>query len=259
MERHEELTWMDSEPVPSPSTSDPDAPGNAAQRSASPALRFIVLVPDASMDLEHLTTCLRAGSFTPIVLSRAEHLPRLLASWRPRAAVVGGGIQGLDPILRSFESAAVPVVFIGDADQILLAGSVATIEVGILAPSDAHEIVSALTVVMSNAPDGLQVRQRGAFRINAAQRTVWIDDRLLELPPREFALLAELARHDNEPIPAAELARRAWPDHAYTTREDVHRAIYRLRGLIGDRERSPPIIQNRRGFGYVLRTTPPGG
>jgi two-component system KDP operon response regulator KdpE len=257
--RHEELIWMDSEPVPSSGPSDPGPPGNAAERSATPALRFIVLVPDASMDLERLTTRLRAGSFTPIVLSRAEQLPRLLASWRPRAAVVGGGIRGLDPILRSFENAAVPVVFIGDADQILLAGSVGTIEVGILAPSDAHEIVSALRVVTSSAPDGLQVRQRGALRINTAQRTVWIDDRLLELPPREFALLAELARHSNEPIPAAELARRAWPDDAYTTREDVHRAIYRLRSLIGDRERSPPIIQNRRGFGYVLRATPPGG
>ena len=259
MDGHEELTWMDSEPVPSSGTSDPGAPGNAAERSASPALRFVVLVPDASMDLERLTTRLRAGSFTPIVLSRAQQLPRLLASWRPRAAVVGGGTQGLDPILRSFENAAVPVVFVGDADQILLAGSVATIEVGILAPSDAHEIASALRVVMNTTPEGLQVRQRGGLRINPAQRRVWIDDRLLELPPREFALLAELARHCNEPISAPELARRAWPDDAYTTREDVHRAIYRLRSLIGDRERSPPIIQNRRGFGYVLRATPPGG
>lgn len=74
----------------------------------------------------------------------------------------------------------------------------------------------------------------------------------MRLPPREFGVLVELALHPQQPISSAELARRVWPESAWTTGDDVRRTVYRLRRAMGDHERRPPLIRNRRGFGYVL-------
>jgi DNA-binding response OmpR family regulator len=31
--------------------------------------------------------------------------------------------------------------------------------------------------------------------------------------------------------------------------------VYRLRRLLGDHRRTPPLIRNRRGYGYVLEVS----
>ncbi len=239
-------------PVTSDTGCSTDGRAGAAD-SSLPESRMVLLVPDLSMDLENLGACLRACSFSPIVLPRPEQLACLLPRWRPLVAVVGGAADGLHSLLRDFETEAIPVVFVGDADQIRLAASVAKIEIGILTPSDAREITGAVRAVTGKS----NVTDTGAIRVNSMERRAWIYHEPVHLPPREFALLAELTRNSNEPIPSAELARRAWPDDVYATPEDVRRAIYRLRSLIGDRKRHPPLIQNRRGFGYVAQATSP--
>ena len=88
--------------------------------------------------------------------------------------------------------------------------------------------------------------------LDLVRRVVRVDGRDVEIPPREFAVLVELAVHPGEPIPSAELARRAWPEGDGITGDDVRRSIYRLRRLLGDQGRPEPLIRNRRGYGYVL-------
>jgi DNA-binding response OmpR family regulator len=58
--------------------------------------------------------------------------------------------------------------------------------------------------------------------------------------------------HVDEPIPPDELAQRVSPYDKTITSDDIRRSVYRLRKLIGDGRRHPPLIHNRRGFGYVL-------
>ena len=89
------------------------------------------------------------------------------------------------------------------------------------------------------------------LRLDLAGRVAHVDGTSLELPPREFQVLLELALHPGQPIPSDELARRAWPDAPAATGDDVRRIVYRLkRRLAGDSR--APMIRNRRGYGYVL-------
>lgn len=99
---------------------------------------------------------------------------------------------------------------------------------------------------------GAEVLDSGPVRVDLLRRIAEVDGREVELPPKEFAVLAELVRRPGRPVPAAELARLAWPEGDGATGEDVRRAVYRLRRLIGDHHRTPPLIRNRRGHGYVL-------
>jgi DNA-binding winged helix-turn-helix (wHTH) protein/heme-degrading monooxygenase HmoA len=103
---------------------------------------------------------------------------------------------------------------------------------------------------------GSEVVDAGRVRVDLLRRTATVDGREVELPPKEFAVLAELVRRPDRPVPSAELARLAWPEGDGTTGDDVRRAIYRLRRLLGDHARRPPLIRNRRGHGYVLSARP---
>lgn len=220
---------------------------------------LVLLVPDPSMDLNDLSNHLRSCSFSPIVLPRADKagkLTHLLARWKPLAAVIGGGADSLAPVLRGLEDAGIPAVVVGDASQISLAGSLGAPEMGIPAPARGPEIAKAVKIITERQRAISNSVELGVLRLDLGKRLAWIEDEPVHLPPREFGILAELALHPDEPIPVEELARRAWPEHATVTGDDVRRCIYRLRRMIGDHERHPPLIQNRRGFGYVIRRTP---
>ena len=95
----------------------------------------------------------------------------------------------------------------------------------------------------------------GELQLDLTRRRARVGGRDVELPPREFEVLAELALRPGEPIPSERLGRLAWPEDAWVTSEDVRRTIYRLRRLIGDQGREPPLIRNRRGHGYVLEAS----
>lgn len=97
-----------------------------------------------------------------------------------------------------------------------------------------------------------EVLDLGRLRVDLARRVAALDGREVELPPREFSVLAELALRAGEPVASDELAGLVWPEDAYPTGEDVRRSVYRLRRLLGDQGRARPLIRTRRGHGYVL-------
>lgn len=114
---------------------------------------------------------------------------------------------------------------------------------------DREAVGSATLAGNGAAPEVLDL---GALRVDLGRRTAQMEDERVELPPREFAVLAELALRPGRPVPSEELAKLAWPPSAWPSGEDVRRTVYRLRRLLGDHDREPPLIRNRRGHGYVL-------
>jgi DNA-binding winged helix-turn-helix (wHTH) protein/heme-degrading monooxygenase HmoA len=97
-----------------------------------------------------------------------------------------------------------------------------------------------------------EVIEVGPMTVDLARRIVRVRGRDIDLPPREFTVLAELAAQPDRPIPSADLAARVWPEDTGMTADDVRRVVYSLRRLIGDDRRKRPVIRNRRGYGYVL-------
>lgn len=74
----------------------------------------------------------------------------------------------------------------------------------------------------------------------------------VELPLREFRLLAELARRVGEAVPAEELIQAIWPDEPWTPKENLHHTVTKLRRHIDGSTKFGAAIRNRRGFGYIL-------
>jgi heme-degrading monooxygenase HmoA len=96
----------------------------------------------------------------------------------------------------------------------------------------------------------------GPLRVDLRRRVARLDGTEIDVPPREFAVLAELAVRPGHPVRADELAARVWPDRVDMNGDDVRRVVYRLRRLIEGDGPGRPVIRNRRGHGYVLEVGP---
>lgn len=134
-----------------------------------------------------------------------------------------------------------------------------------VSPGERHllEAASVHHYADDGAPEGLReptpslgnataVLDVGRLSLDLHRSVAHVDGEPVELPPREFALLLELALRAGQPVSAADLAFRVWPGSVWMTGDDVRRVVHRLRRAIHDDERVPPLLRNRRGYGYIL-------
>ena len=90
-----------------------------------------------------------------------------------------------------------------------------------------------------------------SMRINTASRTVWREDAVLDLQPREFALLEYLAVRKGQVVSRREIEQHIYDDRVEPMSNVVDAAICRLRKKI-DLPGRPSLITTRRGMGYIL-------
>lgn len=93
--------------------------------------------------------------------------------------------------------------------------------------------------------------------IDLAAGTVTVHGEEVELPLREFTLLAALARRVGEPLSSSELLKIIWAEDAeWTAPENLRILVTRLRRRIDGPTKFGQHIRNRRGFGYLLDLHP---
>lgn len=92
--------------------------------------------------------------------------------------------------------------------------------------------------------------------LELASGTARLHGEELELPLREFRLLAALAARVREPIPSEDLIKAIWPDAPWTSTTELYTLVSRLRRQIDGADKFGNHIRNRRGFGYVLDLQP---
>jgi DNA-binding response OmpR family regulator len=90
------------------------------------------------------------------------------------------------------------------------------------------------------------------LEIDTAARTVRRAGRSIPLTPREYALLEFLAFHRGRVVTRTMIWEHLYDEHDETTSNVVDVYIRYLRAKI-DKGYRPPLIQTRRGEGYLLR------
>ncbi|MCQ3938177.1 MAG: DNA-binding response regulator [Chloroflexi bacterium] len=95
------------------------------------------------------------------------------------------------------------------------------------------------------------ILQMGDLEMDAAKREVRRGGRLVELSPREFALLEFLLRHPNQVLSRTQILEHVWDFDYYSDTNVVDVYIGYLRRKL-DREADPPLIQTVRGVGFRL-------
>jgi DNA-binding response OmpR family regulator len=92
----------------------------------------------------------------------------------------------------------------------------------------------------------------GDLRIDTAARVVSLAGEVLDLRPREFALLEYLALRQGQVVTRTEIESHIYDEQVEAMSNVVDSAVYQLRKSI-DRPGRPSMIRTRRGVGYVLQ------
>jgi DNA-binding response OmpR family regulator len=214
-----------------------------------------LITVDSPEALDELVGGLQSWGVSPIVATSSDQAIRLLGKLRPDLAIVGGTPS--PELLGRLERRGVPIILASSAGELTSAGVLKMVVGALLSPPrpDRMPMVLDLTADESGIPEPPDLLEVGPLRLDLVARVAFVDGERVEVPPKELTILEVLALRPGEPIPAEVLRRRLWPNGVPATAEDVHRHIYRLRRLIGDHDRQPPLITNRRGFGYVLNAS----
>lgn len=92
----------------------------------------------------------------------------------------------------------------------------------------------------------------GPLEVDLLKRSVRRGERVIDLVPREYALLEHLMRNPDQVVTRTMLFEAVW-NYSYDERTNVIEVhIGRLRRKI-DAEQEPPMLHTVRGAGYVLR------
>lgn len=95
------------------------------------------------------------------------------------------------------------------------------------------------------------VLQVGDLEMDTATREVRRNDRLIELSPREYAVLEYLLRHPHQVLSRTQIGEHVWNFDFFNESNVVDVYIGYLRRKI-EHEGEPPLIHTVRGVGYRL-------
>jgi len=96
--------------------------------------------------------------------------------------------------------------------------------------------------------DGVVLRN-GSISLDEVRRLVVVEDRPVELSPREFSLLECLLRHPGQVLTRDQLLDHAWPYGDMLTHNTVDTYVHYLRAKLG---RAADRISTVRGIGYRM-------
>lgn len=179
------------------------------------------------------------------------------------AAVVDIMLPGLDGLslvrrLRA-ERSTVPVLFLSARASVedRVKGLQAGGDDYLTKPFAFAELSARLQALIrraTRAPEATRITA-GDVTMDLVARTVTVGDRVIDLQPREFALLEYLLRHAGRPVTKVMILEHVW-DYSFDPQTNVVDVLMsRLRSKI-DPEKTR--IETLRGVGYVFKTTAPG-
>ncbi|HTW12013.1 MAG TPA: response regulator transcription factor [Solirubrobacteraceae bacterium] len=116
-------------------------------------------------------------------------------------------------------------------------------------PFDFSELVARVrALARRSAPPLPPVYTRGDLTLDPSRRTAARGGRVLELSPKEFAVLEHLLAADGRVVSQEELLARVWDEAANPFTTTVKTTVGRLRAKLGE----PPLIETIREGGYRL-------
>jgi two-component system OmpR family response regulator len=176
------------------------------------------------------------------------------------------GMDGLN-LVKSLRAGGVetPVIFltalggVGDRVEGLEAGA----DDYLVKPFSFSELNARVNALARRPPYKAEAAslQVGALELNRLQRTVKLADRLIDLKPKEFALLEYLMQNSGKVVTRTMLLEHVWDFHFDPKTTIVETHISRIRakldaeredGTVNEAARGGPQILTVRGAGYMI-------
>jgi len=121
-------------------------------------------------------------------------------------------------------------------------------------PFDLGELLARVRALGRRGVGSEGVVRVGPLVLDRLERHATLNGQIVELTPREFALLTYLARESGRVVPRTELLRKVWETTYDPGSNVVDAHIKKLREKLGDQA---SLIETVRGVGYRIGTMDP--
>jgi DNA-binding response OmpR family regulator len=232
-------------------------------------MQQILIVDDEPAIVATLRERLEREGFVVLAAASGEQALALLAEGRPDLLLLDVGLPGMDgfELLRRLRARGLdlPVILLtARGDEI---DRVVGLELGaddyVVKPFSARELVARARALLRRAAEVAELRAQvsaaqqppatpvAGLVIDQARRRASFRDVPLELRPREFDLLALLARHPGQSFSRDALLRQVWGQEGFLDARTVDVHVRRLRARLAaiDPE-AAALIQTEWGVGY---------
>lgn len=227
--------------------------------SGQPRAKLLV-VDDEPQIRRLLRAALERVGYEVVGAEDARQALSLLSIERPDLVLLDLGLPDRDglelvPLIRARSQARVLVISAREATE----DKVAALDLGaddfVTKPFDTDELLARVRVALRQrlaavAPS--PVARLGAVEVDLLERQVRREGAQVHLTPKEWSLMAELARHPGRVITHGQLLRAVWgPAHERDV-EYLRVTVRALRAKLEQDPAAPTLILNEPGVGYRL-------
>jgi two-component system response regulator RegX3 len=220
----------------------------------------LLLVEDEAAIAEGLAITLDAEGYQVDWVSTGTEALEAVDRTRPDLVLLDLMLPGMSgtEVCRTIRTTSdVPIIMVTARDEEI--DRVVGLELGaddyLTKPFSTRELVARIRAVLRRAPtadmfDADAPAEAAGVRVDRVRHEVHVEGDLVELPPKEFDLVAELVENAGRVLSRSHLIREVWGiDYVGDTKTlDVH--IRRLRTRIEQDPQDPHRIQTVRGVGY---------
>ncbi|MBA3940980.1 MAG: DNA-binding response regulator [Sphingopyxis sp.] len=230
-------------------------------------VRHKILVVDDELHIRRLIrAALERADYAIVEAENAREATELLRTERPDISLLDLGLPDRDglelvPLFKQQSDTTLIVVSARDATE----EKVAALDLGaddyLTKPFDTDELLARVRVALRNrlTRDGGNLALAvDDVTIDLIARTVTKAGREVHLTPKEYAVLAQLARFPGRVITHKQIMNEVWP-HEHEHHVEYLRVLIRtLRQKLETDPQQPKIISNELGIGYRLRPAAEG-
>jgi len=218
----------------------------------------ILVVEDEPLTAEMLAALLRQEGYQVCIGRTGADALKLARTCDPEVVLLDIGLPDLSGVevcrrLREFSTAEILMVTARRQETDKVVGLDAGADDYITKPYSPAELLARVRAALRRrCRSGLQIRRFGNVTLDLSGRRVRVGETEVELSPREFDLLAALARRPGEAVSRQVLLDQVWGPAYVGDNKVVDVYIASLRRKLGDDPDRPRLIQTVRGYGYRL-------
>lgn len=221
-------------------------------------MAYKILVVDDEPDLREILQCnLENAGYEVDTAESAEEALHLLSPSHNLILldVMLGGISGfrMAEKLRKELKNETPIIFLTakDTENDMLTGFSAGGDDYISKPFSLHEVLARIKAILRRTkaePEQTELRA-GNLVIDFAKKVVRTDQGEIRLSPKEFGILAMLAKQPGRVCSREEILAEVWHGDSYVLDRTVDVHIARVRRKLGE---NACHLTNRQGYGYCF-------
>jgi two-component system KDP operon response regulator KdpE len=225
---------------------------------------LILLVEDDPRYQKLIRINLEAAGFQVLVADHGEAALSQAESRLPDLVLLDvmlpGQLDGFEICRRLRQFSAVPIVMITakSAEADIVTGLNLGADDYLTKPFGVAELLARVNANLRRInlerqlPNAAPVLTVGGLTVDQPRRLVTLHGEQVSLTQIEFELLAELARYAGQVRSPRQLIVAVWGSENAGSPHMLRQVMYRLRQKIEPNPKTPRLLQNRPGFGYVL-------